>query len=92
MIDKIALSYIGGIEVYNTKSLPPLVIELLFLYAGGPLDVYNDQHLCLHFGIYIDEDKDHCMNSDGFARFLGLLESIPFHNPGQREHVTSDTR
>lgn len=54
--------------------------------------MYNDQHLCLHFGIYIDEDKDHCMNSDGFARFLGLLESIPFHNPGQREHVTSDTR
>ncbi|KAK6141367.1 hypothetical protein DH2020_024884 [Rehmannia glutinosa] len=58
----------------------------------GPLDLYNDQHICVHFGMYIDEDKDQCMNSDGFARFLGLLESIPFHNTGQNEHVTPDTR
>lgn len=69
------------------------IIELLlFLDAGGPLDFYNDQPTCMHFGLYIDEDKDHCMNSDGFARFLGLLESIPFHISGQNEHVTSDTR
>ncbi|KAI3449684.1 hypothetical protein Pfo_006349 [Paulownia fortunei] len=59
---------------------------------SGPLDLYSDQHICVHFGMYIDEDKDQCMNSDGFARFLGLLESIPFHNTGQNEHVTSDTR
>ncbi|KAL0371265.1 UNVERIFIED_CONTAM: putative inactive protein kinase [Sesamum angustifolium] len=42
--------------------------------------------------MHIDEDKDQCMNSDAFARFLGLLESIPFHSTGQNEHVTSDTR
>ncbi|KAL0459488.1 UNVERIFIED_CONTAM: putative inactive protein kinase [Sesamum latifolium] len=62
-----------------------------FLWSGQ-LDLYNDQHICVHFGMHIDEDKDQCMNSDAFARFLGLLESIPFHNTGQNEHVTSDTR
>lgn len=46
----------------------------------------------MHFGSYIDDEKDHCMSSDGFARFLGLLESIPLHNSGHSEHATSDTR
>ncbi|XP_057800960.1 uncharacterized protein LOC131016306 isoform X2 [Salvia miltiorrhiza] len=56
------------------------------------LDFYSDQHTCMHFGSYIDEEKGHCMSSDSFARFLGLLESIPLHNSGQSEHATSDTR
>ncbi|GER24870.1 protein phosphatase 2C family protein [Striga asiatica] len=60
--------------------------------AGGHLDIYNDQQICLIFGMYSNEDKDRCMNSGSFARFLGLLESIPFHNTGQNEHVMSSTR
>ncbi|KAG8389301.1 hypothetical protein BUALT_Bualt02G0215200 [Buddleja alternifolia] len=69
--------------------LPALTGADHFLWSGS-LDLYNDQHVCL--GMYIDKDKDRCMSSDGFARFLGLLESIPFHNTGQNEHVTLDTR
>ncbi|XP_047954656.1 uncharacterized protein LOC125200884 isoform X2 [Salvia hispanica] len=57
-----------------------------------PIDFYSDQHTCMHFGSYIDDEKDHCMSSDGFARFLGFLGSIPLHNSGQNEHATSDTR
>lgn len=60
--------------------------------AGGPLDLYNDHHICAHFGMFIDEDKDQCVNSDSFSRFLGLLESIPFHYTGQNEHAESDSR
>ncbi|KAL8548181.1 hypothetical protein ACS0TY_007489 [Phlomoides rotata] len=58
----------------------------------GSLDFYNDQHTCMPFGLHGDVNKDHCINSDGFARFLGLLESIPFHSSGHNEHVTLDTR
>lgn len=30
----------------------------------------------------IDESKDQCINPEGFSSFLGLLESIPFHEVG----------
>lgn len=30
----------------------------------------------------VDGSKDQCINSEGFASFLGLLESIPFHTVG----------
>ncbi|KZV22526.1 hypothetical protein F511_09048 [Dorcoceras hygrometricum] len=59
---------------------------------SGPLDLYNEHHICAHFGMFINEDKDQCVNSDSFSRFLGLLESIPFHYTGQKEHVASDSR
>ncbi|KAK6141570.1 hypothetical protein DH2020_024671 [Rehmannia glutinosa] len=76
----------------SVSDLSPALTGIDQFSWSGPLDLYNDQHICVHFGMYIDEDKDQCMNSDGFARFLGLLESIPFHNTGQNEHVTPDTR
>ncbi|EYU46523.1 hypothetical protein MIMGU_mgv1a024497mg, partial [Erythranthe guttata] len=76
----------------SVSDLSPALTGAYQFPWGGPLDVYNDQNFCVHFGIYIDEDKDHCMNSDGFARFLGLLQSVPFHNTVHHEHVTSDTR
>ncbi|KAK4492507.1 hypothetical protein RD792_003318 [Penstemon davidsonii] len=66
--------------------------DLAYALTGGPLDSYHDQHICTHFGMYIDEDNDQCMNSDGFARFVGLLQSIPFHSTSQNEHMPSDTR
>ncbi|XP_075492086.1 uncharacterized protein LOC142530177 isoform X1 [Primulina tabacum] len=59
---------------------------------SGPLDLYNDHHICAHFGMFIDENKDQCVNSDSFSRFLGLLESIPFHYTGQNENAASDSR
>ncbi|KAL3849901.1 hypothetical protein ACJIZ3_011783 [Penstemon smallii] len=66
--------------------------DLAYALTGGPLDSYHDQHICTHFGMYIDEDNDQCMNSDGFARFVGFLQSIPFHSTSQNEHMPSDTR
>ncbi|KAK4418314.1 putative inactive protein kinase [Sesamum alatum] len=78
-------------QEFVSHQSPALTGTDQFLWSGQ-LDLYNDQHICVHFGMHIDEDKDQCMNSDAFARFLGLLESIPFHNTGQNEHVTSDTR
>ncbi|XP_031287144.1 uncharacterized protein LOC116145851 isoform X3 [Pistacia vera] len=50
--------------------------------SGGPLYSYNDQNICLHFGMTVDGSKDQCINTEGFASFLGLLESIPFHTAG----------
>ena len=46
--------------------------------SGGPLNLYNDQNMCLHFGMTTDGVKDQCIHLEGFANFLGLLESIPF--------------
>ncbi|PPR89087.1 hypothetical protein GOBAR_AA31603 [Gossypium barbadense] len=48
--------------------------------CGGPLNVYNDRSLCLNFGMTVDGANDQCVNPEGFASFLGLLESIPFHD------------
>ncbi|XP_058105319.1 uncharacterized protein LOC131248856 isoform X4 [Magnolia sinica] len=49
-------------------------------HSGGSLGLYNDKNLCLHFGMDIEGAKGQCMNPDGFASFLGLLESIPFND------------
>ncbi|XP_073290769.1 uncharacterized protein [Primulina huaijiensis] len=39
------------------------------LAAGGPLDLYNDHHICTHFEMFIDEDKDQSfrIESKGFV-------------------------
>ncbi|RVW54695.1 hypothetical protein CK203_071917 [Vitis vinifera] len=67
-----------------------------FLILGGPLNLYNGQNLCLHFGMTTDGFKDQCINPEGFASFLGLLESIPFHNSdsnyGSFEYAMPDSR
>lgn len=43
-----------------------------------------------------DGFKDQCINPEGFASFLGLLESIPFHNIdsnyGSFEYAMPDSR
>lgn len=52
--------------------------------------------MCLHFGMTIDGNKDQCINPEGFASFLSLLESIPFHDVGldygSKEHAMPDSR
>ncbi|XP_070012501.1 uncharacterized protein [Nicotiana sylvestris] len=59
---------------------------------GGALDLYNDQHMCVHFGMNFSENKDQCINPEGFARFLGLLESIPFNDSSTNDHARVDSR
>lgn len=52
--------------------------------------------MCMHFGMTTDGDKDQCINMEGFASFLGLLESIPVHNIGSNDeshgHAMPDSR
>ena len=68
----------------------------LILILGGPLCLYNDQNFCLHLGMNVDGTKDQCINPEGFANFLGLLESIPLHdtgpNYGSFEYAMPDLR
>ncbi|KAK6937572.1 Protein kinase domain [Dillenia turbinata] len=63
---------------------------------GGLLDLYSDQRFCLTFGMTQDGVKDQCIYPEGFARFLGLLESIPFAYSGPKygssEYATPDLR
>lgn len=65
-------------------------------FSGGPLNLYTDQNLCFQFGMTTDEVKEQCINPEGFASFLGLLESIPFHNTGSSygsfKYTTPDMR
>lgn len=50
--------------------------------GGGTLGLYNDQNLCFHFGMDLEGGEGQCINPEGFARFLGLLESVPFYDGG----------
>lgn len=59
---------------------------------GGALDIYNDQHMCMHFGMNFSDNNDQCINPEGFARFLGLLESIPFNDSSTNDHARADSR
>ncbi|XP_017979327.1 PREDICTED: uncharacterized protein LOC18613280 isoform X2 [Theobroma cacao] len=64
--------------------------------CGGPLNVYSDRSLCLNFGMTVDGANDQCVNPESFASFLGLLESIPFHDTsssyGSEEYPMPDSR
>ncbi|OMO77631.1 hypothetical protein CCACVL1_14928 [Corchorus capsularis] len=64
--------------------------------CGGTLNVYNDRSLCSNFGMTVDGAKDQCVNPEGFAAFLGLLESVPFHDTsssyGSEEYPMPDSR
>nr|GMC79597.1 probable protein phosphatase 2C 51 [Ipomoea batatas] len=60
--------------------------------SGGPVNLYNDQHLCLNFGMNFEGNKEQCINPEGFARFLGLLESVPFNDTFSNEQATADSR
>ncbi|CAH9051479.1 unnamed protein product [Cuscuta epithymum] len=60
--------------------------------SGESLDLYNDHHLCLNFGMNFGGSNDQCINPEGFARFIGLLESIPFNDTFPSEHARIDSR
>lgn len=44
----------------------------------------------------VNGDKDQCINPEGFASFIGMLQSIPFHGAGSDnksfEHAMPDLR
>ncbi|GKU86510.1 hypothetical protein SLEP1_g1023 [Rubroshorea leprosula] len=65
-------------------------------HYGGALNLYNDEHFCFYFGMAIGGAKEQCINLEAFANFLGLLESIPFHDTGSShgsdEHGMPDSR
>ncbi|KAK3003298.1 hypothetical protein RJ639_018522 [Escallonia herrerae] len=63
---------------HSLQSLP----DALDHHCGGTVNLYSDKNTCLKYGKTIDEGKDQCLNPEGFASFLGLLESIPFHITG----------
>ncbi|KAI3806018.1 hypothetical protein L1987_21908 [Smallanthus sonchifolius] len=52
---------------------------------GGPLNVYREQMMCLHFGRSSGGDRDQCINPEGLASFLGLLASLPTDNVKQNQ-------
>lgn len=54
--------------------------------------MYNEQNTCMLFGMNVDANYDQCTNQEGFARFLGLLGSIPLHSNGSDEHTTLESR
>ncbi|KAL2323517.1 hypothetical protein Fmac_027896 [Flemingia macrophylla] len=64
--------------------LPQPLPEVLYQQttSGGPVNLYNDQNFCFHLGPTVNEAEDQCINPEGFASFIGLLESIPLHDTG----------
>lgn len=75
-----------------TQALP----EPLDQHCGGPLYSYNEQNMCFNLGMTVEGTKEECINPEGFASFLGLLESIPLHDTssgyGWFEYVMPDLR
>ncbi|MFS7975760.1 putative protein-serine/threonine phosphatase, protein kinase CMGC-GSKL family [Helianthus anomalus] len=59
---------------------------------GGPLNLYREQMMCLHFGRSSAGDRDQCINPEGLASFLGFLGSLPTHNHESFERATPNTR
>lgn len=63
---------------------------------GGALNLYNDENFCWNFRTANGGAKDQCINPEAFANFIGLLESIPFHDAGSSYgsdgHAMPDSR
>ncbi|XP_042518279.1 uncharacterized protein LOC122092049 isoform X3 [Macadamia integrifolia] len=66
----------------NANDLPQALPEVLGHQHSGTLNLYNDQNLCLQFGMDVEGDNGQCLNLEDFSRFLVLLESIPFPDTG----------
>ncbi|KAK7393502.1 hypothetical protein VNO78_22060 [Psophocarpus tetragonolobus] len=62
--------------------LPQPLPDALHEHASGHLNLYNNQYFCFHLGPTVNESEDQCINPEGFASFIGLLESIPLHDNG----------
>lgn len=60
------------------------MLVCLLSASGGLVDLYNNQNFCFDYGPTINEAEDRCINPEGFASFIGLLESIPLHDNDSR--------
>ncbi|XP_028105664.1 probable protein phosphatase 2C 51 isoform X7 [Camellia sinensis] len=84
------------VDHQDMYDLPQALPDALDHHYGGPLNLYNDQNMCLQFGMTVNGDNDKCINPEGFAGFLGFLESIPIHDNGSdygsAEHAMPDSR
>ncbi|XP_019708885.3 uncharacterized protein [Elaeis guineensis] len=76
---------------YHKVEMPDLYHEVeepvVSYHGGGPLERYKEQKLCWHFGMH-DGDKGQCTSPEVFAKFLGLLDSIPY---GDTKFNTSES-
>ncbi|KAI4349468.1 hypothetical protein L6164_010054 [Bauhinia variegata] len=76
--------------------LPQSLPDAHHQHSDGPINLYNNQNICFDLGMDINGAKDQCFNPEGFASFLGLLESIPLHdtgsNNGSFDYSTPDLR
>ncbi|KAA8543285.1 hypothetical protein F0562_021220 [Nyssa sinensis] len=93
------VDYTFRVKKFDQKDmydLPQALPEAFDHRCGGPLNLYKGQNMCAHFGMTTNGGRDQCINPEGFASFLGLLESIPFHNIGSDygsfEHALPDLR
>ncbi|XP_015575876.2 probable protein phosphatase 2C 51 isoform X7 [Ricinus communis] len=79
----------------NLYNLPQALPEVFSHQYGGPLNLYSDLNFCLHSAMTVGV-KDQCTTPEGFASFLGLLESIPFQDAGSNyrstDHAMPDLR
>eukprot|EP00257_Ricinus_communis_P017438 XP_015575876.1 probable protein phosphatase 2C 51 isoform X6 [Ricinus communis] len=79
----------------NLYNLPQALPEVFSHQYGGPLNLYSDLNFCLHSAMTVGV-KDQCTTPEGFASFLGLLESIPFQDSGSNyrstDHAMPDLR
>jgi len=51
-----------------------------FSASGGLVDLYNNQNFCFDYGPTVNETEGRCINPEGFASFIGLLETIPLND------------
>ncbi|KAM7253902.1 hypothetical protein ACFE04_031584 [Oxalis oulophora] len=72
---------------YQEDLSHPLPKALDYHY-GNTLNVYIDHNMCLPSGTKADGVNDRCLNPEGLASFLGLLESIPFNDTGSDHRST----
>ncbi|CAJ2663981.1 unnamed protein product [Trifolium pratense] len=76
-------------EDYLYELPQPLPDALHQQAVDGPVILYNDQNFCFHLSSTINQAKDQCINPEGFASFIGLLESIPLIDAGS-DNESSD--
>ncbi|XP_024030374.1 probable protein phosphatase 2C 51 isoform X2 [Morus notabilis] len=67
---------------YEDYDVPKALPGSLDHHFSGSVNLYHDHELCFSLGVTVDGAKNQCINPDGFASFVGFLESIPFHDAG----------
>ncbi|XP_048138780.1 uncharacterized protein LOC115752001 isoform X2 [Rhodamnia argentea] len=73
--------------------LPQALPDALSKHSGETLNSHGDQCSWSHFGMTVSSVQGQCTNPESFASFLGLLESISFHNTdASNEHTVPNSR